>query len=122
MKKKAKNTTIANTNGKRRKNYDKSKRRDRHLHEKPTTKQGKHHINPTIEKNLQQTDKNPHITDALLNSAKKADTTQSIQTDSLDLDIPVPRDGLALDSLISSENSQLLEISVQNILDFFNTK
>lgn len=109
MKKEAKNTTIANTNGKRQKTYDKSKRRERYLHEKSTTKQGKHNINPTIEKNLQQIDKKSH-------------TAQSLQTDSLDLDIPVPQDALAPDSLISSENSQLLDISVQSILDFFDTK
>ena len=70
MKKESKNTTIANTNGKRQKTYDKSKRRERYLHEKSTTKQGKHNINPTITKNENL-------------------KTQSLQTDSLALDTPV---------------------------------
>ena len=46
MKKKAKTATTTNTNNKRRTAYDKSKRRERYLYEKSTTKQGKHNINP----------------------------------------------------------------------------
>ena len=46
MKKKAKTTTTTNTNKKRQSTYDKSKRRERYLYEKSTTKQGKHKILP----------------------------------------------------------------------------